>query len=308
MITIFQADKNYKNHRDYDILSRNLDKLEKNGNNYFFHIDTDEWISYIDLKINKLLTVLKNYDDDVIIMYIDALDTSVEATDKEIEEKFLAFDTDVLYSSEKGVWPNPDFAKFFPDNFFLNSGTIIFKNIKYQKILEIISTIQKGRLTYDCDQYYHSMFALISLSNIKISIDKSNQIFQCLVSEDENNFEIVDNRLKNKNTNTFPCVFHGNGTDGRKNIRKFLGYDIQKIDFLGFVEDNMGINFMNSSHPFDKIKVYAEIKNIFNQVVFSDYLELQYNVSYFIHTGIKDNYFFTIYDMNNQILLQEKNY
>jgi len=308
MITIFQADNNYKNHPDYDILNKNLEKLKRNNNNYFFHIDSVNWISYVDLKIIKLLEVLKKYDDDEIIMYIDALDTSVEASDKEIEEKFLTFDTDVLYSCEKGVWPNPNFAKFFTDNYFINSGTIIFRNKKYQQILEILIEIAAGRLIYNCDQYYHSIFAMIVLSGVKIKLDKSSEIFQCLVDENELDFQIVNNRIKNIVTNNFPCVFHGNGTDGRKKIRSILGYNKQQVSFLGFVEDKMGINFMNSYHPFDKIKVSAEIKNQLNQIIFSDNLELPYNVSFFIHTGIKDNYVFTVYDMNHKILLEEKNF
>lgn len=83
---------------------------------------------------------------------------------------------------------------------------------------------------------------------------------------------------------------------------------INDLNFLGFVEDKMGINFMNSSHPFDNIKIYTEIRNASNILIFSDTLELIYNVSYYIHTGIKDNYTFTIYDMSKNILLKESNY
>lgn len=307
MITIFQADKNYKNHSDYDILKNNLDKLQKNHNNYYFYVDDVNWISYVDLKIIKLLDLLKKYGDDEIIMYIDALDTSVEALDSEIVEKFLEFDADVIYSCEKGVWPNPNFAKFFPDNYFLNSGTIIFKNKKYQQILEMLIEIAAGRLTYNCDQYYHTMFVMIALSDIKIKLDKSSRIFQCLVDENETDYQLVNNRIKNTVTNNFPCVFHGNGKDGRKKIRNILGYYIPIISFLGFTEDKMGINFMNTSSS-DQIKVYAEIKNTYNQIIYSNYLDLKNDICYFISTGIKDNYFFTIYDINNDILLQEKNF
>jgi len=311
MRTILQGDKNYKRNPNYDLLVRNLEKMDKNGNNYNLHVDTDEFIkdrgdSYTELKIIKLLQILKKYDDDEIIMYIDAFDTSVESPDNEILEKFLALDTDVLYSCEKNCWPIPDF-KFYPDNYFLNSGTIIFKNIKFQIILEMLCVIHQRSNT--CDQYYHTIFTRINLMDVKIKLDKYNEIFQVLWGYDENgnDFEKINNRLKNKNTNTFPCVFHGAGS-GKENLKSFFGYNKPTISFLGFVEDRMGINFMNSSHVFDKIKVQAEIKNISNQVIFSDVLELPYNASFFIRTGIKDNYFFTIYDMDNKILLQEKNF
>ena len=311
MRTILQADKNYKQNPNYDLLVRNLEKMGKNDNKYNLHVDNDEFIkdrgdSYTELKIIKLLDILKKYDDDEIIMYIDAFDTSVEASDNEIEKKFLELDIDVLYSCEKNCWPIPNF-KFYPDNYFLNSGTMIFKNGKFQKILEMLCVIHQRRHT--CDQYYHTIFTTINLMDVKIKLDKYNEIFQVLwgYDDDGKDFEKINDRLRNKNTNTFPCVFHGAGS-GKENLKNFFGYNKPIISFLGFVEDKMGINFMNSSQVFNEIKVYAEIKNTFEQVIYSSYLDLPYKISFFIHTGIKDNYIFTIYDMNHDILLQEKNF
>jgi len=306
MITIFQSDRNYKE-KDF-LLNKNIEKLNKNNNNYRFCIDKDDWISYVDLKIIKLLDILKQYSDDEIIMYIDALDTLVEATDEEIESKFLSFNVDVLYSTEKGCWPDGDLGRYFSKEQFLNSGTIIFKNKKYQEILEVLKILYNERLKFSCDQYYHTIFKVINSINIKIELDKNKEIFQCLFNENKNNFEKIDSRFKNKSTNTFPCVFHGNGTNGKEILTLIFGYNNIKISFLGFTEDKMGIHFMNSSHPFDIIKVYAEIKNNFNQIVYSCHLDLSYEINFFIHTGIKDNYTFVVYDINNNILLQEKNF
>jgi len=309
MKTILQVDKNYKQNSNYSQILMNLENMSKNKNNYNLCVDDDEFIknrgdSYTKLKIIKLLDILKKYDDNDIIMYIDAFDTYVDATDHEIENKFLESDADVIYSCEKNCWPNTDFSKYFSDQHFVNSGTIIFKNVKFQKILEVISLLHQK--TNECDQYYHTVFAAINLMNVKIKLDESNEFFQCLWGENENNFEKIDGRIKNKNTNTFPCVFHGNG-DGDAILKK-LFENKKEVSFLGFLEDNMGINFTNSSHVFEKIKVFAEIKNTLNQVIYFNTLELPYNISFFIHTGIKDNYTFTIYDTNNEILLQEKNF
>jgi hypothetical protein len=189
---------------------------------------------------------------------------------------------------------------------------MIFKNKKYQQILEILSSF---RLNINDDQYCHSIFAIMNLMDVKIKLDKLNEIFQCLwgYEDNMNDFEKINDRIKNKITNTIPCVFHGNGT-GKEILKKLFEYnkplivnsEIPALSFVGFVEDKMGIRFMNTS--IEQIKVYAEIKNTFNQVIYSNTLELPYNISFFIHTGIKDNYTFTIYDMNNEILLQEKNY
>ena len=308
MITIFQADKNYRSNPGYKFLKKNIENMEQNNNNYFFHVDSENWVSYVDLKIIKLLKLLKNYDDDKIIMYIDALDTLVVAKDNEIEQKFLELDVDVLYSCENGCWPDPNFAKFFTDNRFLNSGTIIFKNIKYQKILEVLIDLYNGRLVYNCDQYYHSIFAVISLVDIKIKLDKNNEIFQCLVFENENSFEKIDNRIKNKITNTLPCVFHGNGTNGKEVLDNLFYYDTPKVSFMGFTEDKNGINFMNSSDRVNKIKVYAEIKNSDNLIIYSTNLDLPYNIIFYISAGINGDYIFTVYDENHNMLIEEKNF
>lgn len=309
MITILQTDKNYKQNQNYIFLVKNLEKMTENNNIFNFVVDKDHFISHTDLKIIKLLDILKKYDDDEIVMYIDAFDTLVEACDGEIEKKFLALDVDVLYSCEKNCWPNENLSKFFPDKYFLNSGTMIFKNKKYQQILEILSSL---RTNINDDQYCHSIFAIMNLMNVNIKLDKSNEIFQCLwgYEENMNDFEKIDGRIKNKITNTFPCVFHGNGT-GKEILKKLFEYDKfvtykSSVSFLGFVEDKMGIRFMNLS--FDKIRVHAEIKNTIDQIIYSNNLELPYNIKFYIRTGLIDNYTFTIYDMNNEILLQEKNF
>lgn len=308
MITIIQVDINYKQNSNYYLLLNNLEKMNKNGNKYHIYVDDcgfdkNKGESFTELKIIKLLDILKNFDDEEIILYIDAFDTSVEVTDSEIVNKFLIFNTDILYSCERGCFPSENFRKFYPDNFFLNSGTILFKNKKYKELLEFLILLHQH--TNFCDQYYHSVFMLIHLMDIKIKIDKSNEIFQCLWGYNINEFEKENNKIKNKITNTFPLVFHGNG-DGKKILIELFGYN-NIVKFLGFTEDKMGINFMNTS--LNNIKVYAEIKNRSNKIIFSDELELLYNVIFFIQTEIKDNYTFSIYDNHKNILfLQEKNY
>jgi FkbM family methyltransferase len=304
--TIFQSDKNYKE-KDF-FLKRNIKNLELNDNNYKFCIDDEDWGGYVPLKIIKLLDILKEYPDDEIIMYIDALDTLVVASDEEIEEKFLKFNVDVLYSTERGCWPDGDLRRYFEDKYFLNSGTIIFKNKKYQEILEVLKILYNERLKFSCDQYYHTVFKVINSIDVKIGLDKNKEIFQCLFGENLNNFEKINNRFKNKITNTLPCVFHGNGTDGKEKLGILFGYNDIKISFLGFTNNRMGINFMNSSHIYEDINVYAEIKNKLGRNVYSTKIALPYNVSMFISAEIKDDYTFTIYDLNNNILLREKNY
>jgi len=305
MITILQVDKNYESHRNYDLLQQNLKQMDIHNNNHTLYVDKDHFISHMDLKIIKLLDILKQYPGDEVIMYLDAFDTRVESDDSEIENKFLSLDIDVLYSCEHNCWPYKGFSEFFTPTEYLNSGTMIFKNIKYQKILKMLISLYNGIEDWITDdQFYHSIFAMMKLSDVKIDLDKNREIFQCLWGENEFNFRKNGNRIENTTTSTFPCVFHGNG-DGIMVLRNMFNGDIKKVKFLGFLSDKMGINFMNTSE--ENVKVRAEIKNIHGQVIFSDNLDLPQNISHYIHTSIKDNYIFTITDMNNNILLQEKN-
>lgn len=191
MITIIQVDRNYKQNSNYYLLSKNIERMDKNDNMYKIYIDDNDFNkedggAYTRLKIIKLLEILKEYDDEEIIMYIDAFDTIVVADDVEIERKFLSFDIDVLYSCERCCWSSENFRKYFSDNSFVNSGTIIFKNKKYQEILEILSLIHLR--SNICDQYYHTLFVTINSMDIKIKLDKSNDIFQCLWGYDSGLF------------------------------------------------------------------------------------------------------------------------
>ena len=107
----------------------------------------------------------------------------------------------------------------------MNSGGIIFKNGKFQKILdliiEIVSYSRAGGLT-TCDQYLHSTVVAATLLDINIKLDTENIIFQSLFFEDVSVFESKDGRYVNRLSGRRPCVFHGNGNDGFDKLNLLL--------------------------------------------------------------------------------------
>ena len=310
MVTILQVDANFKQNEKLPILEKNISKLTENGNNYRLEIDDSSFVSLFDLKICKLLQILKKLPDDETVLYLDAFDTYVTAKDQEIEERFNELNVDVLFSSEKNCWPDGKLKAFFENERFLNSGSFIFKNKKFQNVLEILSRFNfQDHNVYTNDQYLISLFFLISNLDIKIKLDKENEIFQCLFEENVLSFELKNEKIYNKNTNTYPIVFHGNGTDGFAKIKRLFNLlEKNELTFLSFTDDKMGIYFSNYASKIKPIQTRVEVRRVSdNAVVYADNLSISFSVNYFVHLKEKNNYVFNFYNSNNELLLEVNN-
>jgi hypothetical protein len=217
MKTVLLADKNYRNHSKSYFLNRTLESLTTNQNSYYFHEDDQDLSSVFDLKVKTLREVLRKYPDDETVMLIDAFDTYSVAGDAEIEKKFLSSGADIIYSVEKNCWPERRIGDFYDSEKFLNSGGVIFKNAKFQRLLDLIVQIHDCTPNPNnqiCDQYFHSVIGALAKMNLNIKFDLANDIFQSLHSEQIENFKRVDGRFVNTQTGTRPCIFHGNGDSG----------------------------------------------------------------------------------------------
>jgi hypothetical protein len=217
MKTILIVDKNHSANSKASFLQRTIRSLDLNKNDYLFHVDESNFINLVELKVKELLRVLEKQPASQTIMWIDAFDTYVVASDKEIEEKFLQTGADIVYSAEKNCYPNARLIDFFKNAQYLNSGCMIFKNEKFQKILELIIAtsdhIKEGRDIF-CDQYWHSTLFAAAQLNLNLILDTECNLFQSLYEEDLSIFSKTDGRYINTETGTRPCVFHGNGDDG----------------------------------------------------------------------------------------------
>jgi len=217
MQTILLADKNYHNHTKSYFLARTLGSLEEQGNAHRLFIDNKELSSVFDLKVRTFRDILRKYPDEEIIMLIDAFDTYCVAPDSEIESKFLEMEADVVYSVEKNCWPEKRIGEFYESQKFLNSGGVIFKNEKFQRLLDLIIQIHDCTVNPNnqiCDQYFHSVIGAIARQDLKIRLDSNSEIFQSLHSELPQSFEKLEDRFMNIETGTSPCIFHGNGDSG----------------------------------------------------------------------------------------------
>ena len=224
MKIILQVDKNFRDSRKFPFMCKNIGQLVTNGNDYDLHVDGENFVSLVHLKIRRLRQILDSYDDDEIILSIDVFDTITVASDSEIEQKFIKMDADVIYSVEGNCYPDERLKKHFDAGKFINGGGIIFRNGVYKKILSFLIDVTEVDVSVllSIDQYLHQIYAIPLLQNFKIKLDTNNEIFQCLYSEDLSNFKKQNNRILNKKTNTYPCVFHGNGDDGYAKINTFF--------------------------------------------------------------------------------------
>ena len=304
MKTILQIDNNYQNHHKSYFLNKLIAKLIENGNDYVLIKDDEPMVSLSHLKITKLLNALKNFPDDEIILYLDSFDTMVFAKDKEIEKRFIDSGLDVLFAAEKVCWPDENLKSHFEKDSYLNSGSILFKNGKYQKILQLIANILNP-YAKECDQYLHTLRYAVANLDVKSALDKDRKIFQCLNGEDITYFEEQNGRFLNKKTNSYPIIFHGNGTDGFHNINRMFNYDAKAIKSYKFSEDKSTLYFILNENKSIKVSIYRPDNSISYENVFN----AEANVEYFVSAGQSGSYVFRVYesDGGKRMLFQEKN-
>eukprot|EP00003_Mantamonas_plastica_P001453 TRINITY_DN11020_c0_g2_i3.p4 TRINITY_DN11020_c0_g2~~TRINITY_DN11020_c0_g2_i3.p4 ORF type:complete len:115 (+),score=24.61 TRINITY_DN11020_c0_g2_i3:736-1080(+) len=73
-----------------------------------------EWTGF-GLKVRLLLEFLKEQDGDDLIVFTDAYDVVNCDTAESIKEKFERFEAPVVFSSERGCFPDPSVAGEYPD-------------------------------------------------------------------------------------------------------------------------------------------------------------------------------------------------
>jgi len=163
------------------------------------------------MKLNLMQEYLKTLPDHDVVLFTDAYDVFFADDLKTITERYLGFQTKVLFSAERYCWPDESLAPEFPESEtpyrYLNSGTYIGRVDELRKIFadEIDA---RGD-----DQYYcHKQFLS---GKFDIKLDYEGYIFITHEPQVSRN----GTQLFNPVTNTFGCIYHGNGGEEAK--RKF---------------------------------------------------------------------------------------
>lgn len=183
-------------------------------------------------KINLLFNYLENkyINDEDIILFVDGYDVLINDSEKTIVERFLSFNADILFAAEKVCWPDRSLENKFNSHTpykFLNSGCFIGYKWALRRFIE--SEINDS----DDDQLFYQKKYLQGWDPylLKVSLDKENYIFQCVNSSIENIKLLENGQLFNNETNTCPCILHGNGGPKDKEFFKELtNYILNEVD------------------------------------------------------------------------------
>lgn len=155
-----------------------------------------------------------------IMMMTDSYDVMLLATAQEIVDRFLAMNTEMVFSAEIFCHPDQHRASEYKlqDGIehdmhrykFLNSGTYI----GYAKSLRDIMRRFPFSLSDDDQRYWTNVY-LNCGKNQSMKLDRSAQIFLCLAgSVNDLQYDELRNQFSSESTGNCPLVLHFNGTRG----------------------------------------------------------------------------------------------
>lgn len=200
---------------------------------------------------NKLSVTLKELETrspEEIVMFVDAYDVVISAGEKEIVDKFLSFNSPIVFAAESGCWPFLDGRRggeyicdsVYPPSVtpyrFLNSGTWIGYVGAARRALQAMMELPEAK-DKAIDQELASIVFL--KNNSDIALDYNADIFQSVhMSQSHLRLELgpegKTRRWRNIVTKTLPVVFHFNGgaKSDQKRIETSFGHDIDDHSFL----------------------------------------------------------------------------
>lgn len=170
------------------------------------------------------------------IIFCDCWDLVFCTSPEEIILKFLGFDCDLVISAERNCFPadlKDEYDKLPSTSSFkyLNSGMIVGYTDKMLELLEAMKVEEIPNDYFDGeknvhfnDQFEYQKAFLGQAVSIKLDYDCSLSMPLHQVTLDDLDFS--EERIRNKETNSYPCTMHMNGsskTDGlREPILKHL--------------------------------------------------------------------------------------
>ena len=203
----------------------------------------------------KKLSLIKQFvnqiDENDVIIFTDSYDVVYADHFKPIIDKYLGFNTRVLFSAESTCWPNSEWADRFPKTEhayrFLNSGTFIGR---VKDIKEMLEDFDEAK--HDDDQEYMQEQFLSGKWDCKL--DTEAYLFQC---HDEAVTKLEHGQLYNPITNCCPSIYHGNGGEhAAKKLDQVYKSQVPQspmlylpvMDKVQIMEkDMLLVNFMNAS-------------------------------------------------------------
>jgi len=156
------------------------------------------------------------------IIACDCWDLVFVTSPEEIIEVFKTFNTDIVFSSEKTCFPADrkeeyDKLPFTSSYKYLNSGMIVGKTASVLKLLEAMDVESVPDDYWDKDHMVHFNDQAFYLDwflkqPVPMKLDYDQKISTTLHAVDMDEIDFSEDGIMVKETNTFPCTIHGNGS------------------------------------------------------------------------------------------------
>jgi len=222
-----------------------------------------KWNGYFD-KIDKFEEMVKDAQDDDIVLFVDAYDVLINGTTEEILEKFYSFNCDILFGAEADCMPwfyIERYKKIIKSNSkykYLNSG--LFMGYK-KSLISMIQWKSKDKIKLICeekngtDQRYFADYFLENIDTVNIKLDTECVLFQNMSCAPCTDFCIVNNRYYNIKMNTYPCFIHFSDKWRYVNMLDTISSSIHKLHTFTLTTDLDKTKYLEKTSEIFKVPV-----------------------------------------------------
>jgi len=168
-------------------------------------------------KIQLVKEELDKLDDEDVVIFLDGYDTFIGASQEEIMDRYLGFNSAVVFSAETTCWPDPSLADKFPNPStgvpYLNSGTYMGTVKELKRMFSAPITNAEDDQLYAQKQYLSGDYDVV--------LDHESYLFFCLAGA-EDSVRVQNGWVINTDTNCTTTMIHGNGGGYTKSVFESL--------------------------------------------------------------------------------------
>lgn len=166
--------------------------------------------------------IREHADEYDLFMCTDSFDILFSAGWDEIEAKYLAMNSPIVFGTERYCWPKLEQAELYPPcpypTRFLNAGMWIATTEWALKMATYLSeqAAKKDR----CDSAI--CVDLFLSKTMPIALDNKCSLLFCCNMDSMDHLGFENGRIKALETGEFPCLWHGNGNSDLHRLFKWL--------------------------------------------------------------------------------------
>ncbi len=167
----------------------------------------ERFVNWKEAKVDKLIEILTALDDD-IVLFTDGFDSFIIRPEQEIVDRYRAYNTPVLLSAEKSMYPLSEYSDHFnadSEYRFPCAGGFMGDR---KKIIDILNTLKTKYMNYDIPEKHNdqALWVAYMVENGKdVKLDTLCKVFHP-----------VSTGIPNMDT----CILHFNGPKGGSDIEK----------------------------------------------------------------------------------------